>query len=557
MKTLFWVGLAAIATGVHAGGFPSFLSSPGESIDFTYFDQQHTCSVGRMIVQDRIALGGLHVCYLKTINTNQIPRNAAYQFNDRAGGGWTGEIDANTARSGPVNIDVLSDGRAVVVFHQSGGIGLRTVAAMDAARGAGAFTVFSMDTTTYPPGSGAPLWPKVAVGPTDLIHVTGCGQTNACIYYIRWTPGDTTARWITIDSLVNSFSNVVFTSRSSGKLAVAYTKPRPSSPGNVNMDVWYRESTNHGLTWGPKVNVTNYLNSDTVRAYCDVSGVYDNNDNLHLVWSGERVIGDTAYYNAAAIFHWSAATGMNVVSGPGNVPGTWWWSVTANPGTWNLCATRPSLSRDTMGDLFCVFSSQRNDDDSSAAGYINMDLYGTKSMDGGDTWSPTFNITNSHTPGGAAGACDDDRFPSLTAFTTDSVRVLWVVDRDAGTSLQGEGATTLNPIHYLAMWKGPGPGVERHSLPNLAIPGSFELGPCLPNPASRMTAVKYALPVPREVDLSVYNVQGQLVKRLVSGYKTPGYHSVKFDASTLPAGVYLYCLSAGEFTQTRTMVVVR
>jgi hypothetical protein len=185
-----------------------------------------------------------------------------------------------------------------------------------------------------------------------------------------------------------------------------------------------------------------------------------------------------------------------------------------------------------------------------------MDLYGTGSQDGGNTWSPTFNITNSHTPGGAAGAYDDDRFPSLTAFTTDSVRVLWIVDRDAGTSVQNEGATTLNPIHYLALAIPP-PGVEESKILPPAIPGSFELGQSRPNPAKGMAEFTYALPVPREVDLSVYNVQGQLVKRLVSGLKTPGFHTAQWDASRVRAGVYLYRLSAGEFTQTRTMVVVR
>jgi hypothetical protein len=344
-------------------------------------------------------------------------------------------------------------------------------------------------------------------------------------------------------------------SRTSGKTAIAWTRMRPGgSHVQMDMDVVFKESTNHGATWGPMVNVTNYQSADTVRAYNDVSGIYDQNDNLHLVWAGHRQEGGNIY-TAGAIFHWSQATGIDCLSGPGTISGTWWWSVPANPGTWSLCATRPSLSINAPGVLYCVFSSQRNADDSSAGGFINMDLYGAVSLDWGNTWSTVFNITNSHTPGGAAGVCDDDRFPSLTAFTTDSVRMFWIVDKDAGTSVQNEGATTLNPIHYLAMWYRV--GVEGHGVPKIVIPGSFGLGPSHPNPAKGIAEFTYALPVAREVDLSVYNIQGQLVKRLVSGYKTPGYHSIAFDASRLPAGVYLYRLSAGEFTKTRTMVVVR
>jgi flagellar hook assembly protein FlgD len=59
------------------------------------------------------------------------------------------------------------------------------------------------------------------------------------------------------------------------------------------------------------------------------------------------------------------------------------------------------------------------------------------------------------------------------------------------------------------------------------------------------------------VNLSVYNAAGQLVKVLDSGAKAPGYHSATWDASSVPAGVYFYRLNAGEFSQTRTMVVVR
>jgi hypothetical protein len=321
------------------------------------------------------------------------------------------------------------------------------------------------------------------------------------------------------------------------------------------MNVVYIESTNNGATWGSMVNVTNYQSADTVRAYNDVSGVYDQSDNLHLVWSGHYVTGGNIY-TAGAVFHWSNSTGIDCISGPGTIPGTFWWSVSATPGTWSLCTGRPSLSIDATGNLYSVFSSQRNDDDSSAGGFINMDLYGTGSADLGDTWSPVFNITNSHTPGGAPGACDDDRFPSLTAFTTDSVRLFWIVDRDAGTSVQSEGATTLNPLHYLGLRKSLFLGVEGQP-PSVKMPGSFELSAARPNPVGRMTEISYALPVARTVTLAVYNAAGQLVRTLVTGRKEAGYHSARLDAGSLPAGVYLYRLSAGEFTQTRSMVVVR
>jgi hypothetical protein len=524
--------------------YPAFLNSPGESLDFSYYDFQSNGSVSRMIAIDRVGNGGLHVVYTKSPNSTHTPRNAAYQYNDRAGSGWSGELDLNTARAGYVTINALSDGRLVAAFNQTGSGGTQSVVVVGT-------TPALLDT--------GPIWPHVAAGPTDVIHVVAHHATRAENYYCRSTnQGASFTPWVPVggDTMQNPVSADVIISRTSGKCAIAWTRFVPGGlHRQLDMDVVYIESTDHGATWGPMVNVTNYQTADTVRAYNDVSGVYDQSDNLHLVWSGHRQEGGNIY-TAGAIFHWSQATGIRLVSGPGTISGTWWWSVPANPGTWSLCATRPSLSRDTTGRLFCVFSSQRNADDSSAGGFINMDLYGTGSADMGNTWSTVFNITNSHTPGAAAGACDDDRFPSLTAFTTDSVRMLWIVDRDAGNSLKAEGATTLNPIHYLTLAIPP-PGVEESKIPSPAMPGSFELGSSHPNPAKGMSEFTYALPVPREVDLSVYNIQGQLVKRLVSGYKTPGYHTAQWDASGIPAGVYLYRLSAGEFTKTRTMVIVR
>jgi hypothetical protein len=542
---------------------PVFANSPGESLDFSWYDFQANGTMSRQIALDHGSPRGLHVIYMKSPNSTHTPRNAAYQFNDRAGGGWTGELDANTARAGYMTLALMPDGRAVAAFHQAGGAGNRAVVAVDAARGAGAFTVTSIDTASYPPGAAnVPIWPHVAVDNANNIQtVSHHWQNQSQDEYSRSTNGGTSFspfRHVMSDTNQNPISADMIVSRTSGKVAIAWTRfVAGGLHRQWDMDIVYVQSTDYGATWGSMVNVTNYQSSDTVRAYNTVSGIYDNSDNLNLVWDGHLLTGGAGYV-AAAIFHWSAATGIDVMSGPGMISGTYWWNNTATPAVWSNDVTRPSLSIDTTGNLYCVFAGQRNDDDSSAAGFINMDLYGTGSADGGNTWSPVFNFTNSHTPGGQAGQCDDDEFPTLTAFTPDSVRVLWIVDRDAGSSVNSpaQGATTLNPMHYLGLAKSLFLGVEGQP-PSVKMPGSFELSAARPNPLGRMTEISYALPVARTVNLAVYNTAGQLVRTLVTGRKEAGYHSARLDAGSLPAGVYLYRLSAGEFTQTRSMVVVR
>jgi len=59
------------------------------------------------------------------------------------------------------------------------------------------------------------------------------------------------------------------------------------------------------------------------------------------------------------------------------------------------------------------------------------------------------------------------------------------------------------------------------------------------------------------VTLKVYDVLGREVVTLVDGVGRPGEHQVGFDGSALPSGVYLYRLTAGPFTETRRMVLLR
>jgi hypothetical protein len=83
-----------------------------------------------------------------------------------------------------------------------------------------------------------------------------------------------------------------------------------------------------------------------------------------------------------------------------------------------------------------------------------------------------------------------------------------------------------------------------------------------PNPLSPQTSIVFALPTQQSVELAVYDLSGRLVKTLVSGPVDAGIHSIEWnglDESNAPApsGVYFYKLRAGEFEQSRKLVVTR
>jgi hypothetical protein len=89
------------------------------------------------------------------------------------------------------------------------------------------------------------------------------------------------------------------------------------------------------------------------------------------------------------------------------------------------------------------------------------------------------------------------------------------------------------------------------------LPAGVELLQNYPNPFNPTTSIRYQLPSASEVKLVVYDLLGREVAVLVDERRDAGVHEVRFDASHLASGVYMYRLQSGAFTQTRTLVVLR
>ena len=85
----------------------------------------------------------------------------------------------------------------------------------------------------------------------------------------------------------------------------------------------------------------------------------------------------------------------------------------------------------------------------------------------------------------------------------------------------------------------------------------FKLNQNYPNPFNPSTTIEFDLPKSSEVSLKVYNILGEEVATLLSGSLLSGSHSVEWDASNLASGVYLYRLQAGDYVETRKMVVMK
>gem|GEM_PF-2659541 len=96
------------------------------------------------------------------------------------------------------------------------------------------------------------------------------------------------------------------------------------------------------------------------------------------------------------------------------------------------------------------------------------------------------------------------------------------------------------------------------------VPNKFELSQNYPNPFNPSTKIKYTIPnvtlsgvEGSRVQLKVYDILGNEVATLINEEKPAGVYEVEFNASNLSSGVYLYKLTAGSFTETKKMTVLK
>lgn len=88
-------------------------------------------------------------------------------------------------------------------------------------------------------------------------------------------------------------------------------------------------------------------------------------------------------------------------------------------------------------------------------------------------------------------------------------------------------------------------------------PLAYSLGTNYPNPFNPTTTLSFTLQEAGRVHLAVYDVSGRLVAAVVDGYRQAGSHDVTFDGSGLASGIYIYRLTAGGFTATGKMVLMK
>lgn len=93
--------------------------------------------------------------------------------------------------------------------------------------------------------------------------------------------------------------------------------------------------------------------------------------------------------------------------------------------------------------------------------------------------------------------------------------------------------------------------------PASAIPASYTLHQNYPNPFNPSTTIRFALPSAGQTTLRVYNLLGQELATLVNDVMPAGVHAVRYNASSLPSGVYFFRIESGSFRAVKKMMLVK
>ncbi len=115
---------------------------------------------------------------------------------------------------------------------------------------------------------------------------------------------------------------------------------------------------------------------------------------------------------------------------------------------------------------------------------------------------------------------------------------------------------TIYATHFSTINVGINSGVTGVNSSN-NVSNNFELQQNYPNPFNPSTTINFNLPTSGLTKLVVYNSLGQEVATLVNENVQAGLHSVDFNASNLPSGMYFYTLTSGNFTQTSKMILMK
>ena len=100
-------------------------------------------------------------------------------------------------------------------------------------------------------------------------------------------------------------------------------------------------------------------------------------------------------------------------------------------------------------------------------------------------------------------------------------------------------------------------GVSLGVNQQISVPDNYKLFQNYPNPFNPTTTIQYEMPQNGNINVSIYNIKGELVEELLDGYKNTGKYSIKWNPKNISSGQYFYQISVDGFVQTKKMMLLK
>ncbi len=152
-------------------------------------------------------------------------------------------------------------------------------------------------------------------------------------------------------------------------------------------------------------------------------------------------------------------------------------------------------------------------------------------------------------------------------YSRNPIYTFWEDPLAVYTFLEAPTVALYNSSYFLTYDYGNGPNSAGIGLETASVVGikqlaeykitNLKLNQNYPNPFNPTTTIAFSLPQTGFVILKIYNLIGEEVATLLSASLLSGSHSVEWDASGLASGVYFYRLSAGQFQQTKKLLLLK
>jgi hypothetical protein len=92
---------------------------------------------------------------------------------------------------------------------------------------------------------------------------------------------------------------------------------------------------------------------------------------------------------------------------------------------------------------------------------------------------------------------------------------------------------------------------------SIELPKEYSISQNYPNPFNPITKIKFALPQNAMTKIIIYDLLGREVQTLINNELRAGYHEINFDGGNFHSGVYFYRIQAGNFIQTKKMILMK